>query len=90
MHYVSRAQAFRDIRTIPGPYAREDLPVKATHHIFPLNLRPGDWGLPLAGLISRFPDFLTAKLSAPFREDYDVCIYSFSVRSFSSSCAPSL
>lgn len=77
--YAWSQPAFRDIRTIPGPYAREDLPVKATHHIFPLNLRPGDWGLPLAGLISRFPDFLTAKLSAPFREDYDACIYSFSL-----------
>ncbi len=73
-------QAFHEIRAITSPYPHVDPPVKPTHHAISLCQTPTDWGLPLAGLISRFSDFLTPKLSEPFGEGYDTCVYSFAVR----------
>ncbi|KAF4571727.1 hypothetical protein EYR36_009072 [Pleurotus pulmonarius] len=71
--------AFHEIRAITSPYPHVDPPVKPTHHAISLCQTPTDWGLPLAGLISRFSDFLTPKLSEPFGEGYDTCVYSFAL-----------
>ncbi|KAF4571737.1 hypothetical protein EYR40_008261 [Pleurotus pulmonarius] len=64
-----------------GPYPRQDPPANPKHQGFPLVLRPGDWGIPLAGLISRFAALSAdlADLILPMDTDYDVCIYSFSL-----------
>lgn len=73
-------QAFHEARALTGPYPHDDPPVKPNQLAIRFSQTPTDWGLPLAGLISRFPDFLTPKLSEPFGEPYDTCVYSFAVR----------
>ncbi|KAF4571732.1 hypothetical protein EYR40_008255 [Pleurotus pulmonarius] len=72
--------ALKDIRSIiPWPYRGDDPPVKPPHHAIHLYRTPTEWGLPLADLIAHTSDYLTLTLSQPFKEDYDTCIYSFSL-----------
>ncbi|KDQ24211.1 hypothetical protein PLEOSDRAFT_1107144 [Pleurotus ostreatus PC15] len=72
--------ALGDVRSmIPWPYRGEDPKFKPTHHVIQFPRTPTEWGLPLADLIVHFSDYLTVTLSEPFGEDYNTCVYSFSL-----------